>query len=646
MIPNAPENSDRNALAVRAVLRGGLGFAIRFFLILVAGAAETFGGAQSPLVPPRLEFTIRDDVPHRELSRQFCWFHPRVAAIPGLGRAGKPVVIMTLQKHLVADDFYSGLWFMRTDDGGGTWTGPTEIPELAWQVDPDGTTVSVADVTPGWHAPTGRLLAIGTKVRYNPRGAQLLDQPRSHECAYATFDPKTGNWSRWKFLALPEISAKFFLVAPGCVQWLVRPDGSVLIPVYFKGPTGSDYSVTVLLCAFDGETLRYVRHGDELTFTGGRGFVEPSLVLFRGKYFLTLRNDARGFVTTSDDGLHFAPPRPWTFDDGQELGSYNTQQHWLAHSDGLFLSYTRRGANNDHIARNRAPLFLAQVDHEKLRVLRATEKVLIPERGVMLGNFGAAPITADESWVTDAEFMTGGQAHPRGADGSVHVARVNWSRPNALVTAANRRLKVITLGDSITKGVRFGVATNETFAALLEARLRQEGFPLDVRNSGIGSERTDLALARLDRDVIQERPDVVTIMYGTNDSFVDQGRTDSRLTSATFAANLQTLVERLRAAGIQAILMTEPRWGKAASLNGVGEHPNVRLEKFVTASRELARAKNFPLVDHFEVWSKQEANGIDIGQWTTDQCHPNPTGHAVLAEALLPVVRESLLRAR
>ena len=67
-------------------------------------------------------------------------------------------------------------------------------------------------------------------------------------------------------------------------------------------------------------------------------------------------------MSVSDDGLQFAEPKPWTFDDGAELGSYNTQQHWLAHSDGLFLVYTRRGANNDHIVRHRAPLFMAQVD--------------------------------------------------------------------------------------------------------------------------------------------------------------------------------------------------------------------------------------------------------------------------------------------
>ena len=120
-------------------------------------------------------------------------------------------------------------------------------------------------------------------------------------------------------------------------------------------------------------------------------------------------------------------------DDGQELGSYNTQAHWLVHSDGIFLSYTRKGADNDHIARNRAPIFLAEVDPEKLNVIRSTEQILMPERGVMLGNFGAATITANESWVTDAEFITGEKPHPRGADGTVWTARVIWTKRNKVV---------------------------------------------------------------------------------------------------------------------------------------------------------------------------------------------------------------------
>jgi hypothetical protein len=398
--------------------RLGVAFLVSLLAGTLCAAAEPVG------------FQVQTDAAYQELNPGYCWFHPRVAALPGFGRDGKPAVIMTIQKHLAADDHYSGLYFMRSDDLGKTWTKPpTEIPELAWRQEGD-ITISVADVTPGWHAATGKMLAIGIKVPYSAKGVQLIDKARANECAYATYDPQANKWSKWSMLEMPETDSKFFLVCPGCVQWLVKPDGTILLPTYYKGPAGSDYSSTVLHCRFDGEKLTYLKHGDELAIEGGRGFVEPSLCQFRGKYYLTLRNDTHAWVTTSDDGLHYAPVRKWTFDDGSDLGSYNTQAHWLVHSDGLFLSYTRRGASNDHIARNRAPLFLAQVDPEKLQVIRATEKELMPERGVMLGNFGAATITPNEAWVTDSEFLVSDKPHPRGADATTWVAKVRWARPS------------------------------------------------------------------------------------------------------------------------------------------------------------------------------------------------------------------------
>ncbi|GEM_PF-747969 len=397
--------------------------------------------AQSLLVlagPTVLPFQIQANAVFKELNAHYCWFHPRVAALPGHGNDGQPAVVMTIQKHLGVSDHYSGLYFLRTNDLGQTWTGPTEIPELASRPGENNETIAACDVTPGWLTHSEKLLAIGVKLRYGPKGEQLVDQPRSHECAYATYDPKSDKWTAWKMLAMPETDGKFFLVTPGCVQWLEQADGTLLIPVYFQGSNGGDYTVTILHCSFDGQELKYLKHGDELTTPGGRGFYEPSLTRFQDKYYLTLRHDTAAFVTTSADGLHFEPVRKWTFDDDQDLGSYNTQAHWLSHSDGLFLTYTRRGANNDHIMRNRAPIFIAQVDPDNLQVLRRTEQILLPERGVMLGNFGAAAISSYESWVTDAEYIVSDKPHPKGADGTVWLGRVMWSKPNQEVIPGGR----------------------------------------------------------------------------------------------------------------------------------------------------------------------------------------------------------------
>ena len=225
---------------------------------------------------------------------------------------------------------------------------------------------------------------------------------------------------------------KFELARNACAQWLVRPDGALLLPIYFGASAEGPWSVTVVECSFDGKLLRYVRHGNEFDLNVERGLVEPSIVYFCGRHFLTMRNDLRGYVSVSDDGLNFAPMKPWTFDDGEDLGSYNTQQHWLAHSDGLFLVYTRRGANNDHIIRHRAPLFMAKVDPQTLQVIRRTERIIIPERGGEFGNFGAAAISANESWITVSEGVWDASSRERGAKGATYVARIIWSKPNKL----------------------------------------------------------------------------------------------------------------------------------------------------------------------------------------------------------------------
>jgi hypothetical protein len=231
---------------------------------------------------------------------------------------------------------------------------------------------------------------------------------------------------------LPDLR-KFKNAGSGSVQRVDQENGEVLLPIYFKEPEKQQYSTAVCRCAFDGQTLRYLEHGSELTVNVQRGLCEPSLTRFAGRYYLTMRNDERGYVSASDDGLNYQPIRVWKFDDGEELGNYNTQQHWVTHAEGLYLVYTRRGANNDHVFRHRAPLFIARVDPQELCVLRDTERILVPERGARLGNFGVTDVSPRETWVTVTEWMQPAGAEQHGSDNSIFVARLKWNHPNSLV---------------------------------------------------------------------------------------------------------------------------------------------------------------------------------------------------------------------
>lgn len=207
-------------------------------------------------------------------------------------------------------------------------------------------------------------------------------------------------------------------------------------------------------------------------------------------------------------------------------------------------------------------------------------------------------------------------------------------------------VRIVALGDSITKGVRGGVTGAQTFEALLQVWLSANVTPVEVINVGIGGERTDMSLPRLDTDVIALKPDYVLIMYGTNDSHVDAGKTDVRLPLEQYRQNLHTIVARLRDAGAKPILMTSIplcHTHQHATRSPYSEQgPNYKLTEYVAACRQVAAAENLPLVDNFAAWAEAAFLGADLPALTTDGCHPNPAGHEFLAYTIYPVLARLL----
>lgn len=407
-------------------------FPFAAFLLVFSFATQ----ASDPL------YEIELSVAGQGFDGKTCWVHARAGVIPpqSPGNAtASPLAVMTLQRlQLSGSDLFFALNEKRSPDLGQTWTPPREHASFArrpfsWEGHDD-LEITVSDYWPKWHAASGRLLGIGHTVVYQDNKVMKV-RPRG--TAYAVYDPAAASWSPWQVLAMPD-DPKFENAGAGCVQRVDLEDGTILLPINFKIRDAEAYTTTVLRCAFDGATLTYLGHGSELTVPVKRGLYEPSLVRHGGRFFLTMRNDDHGYVSVSNDGQHFSEPVPWRSDDGSDLGNYNTQQHWVARREALFLVYTRRGAGNDHVFRHRAPLFIARVDPESLRVIRASEQILVPEHGARLGNFGVTEVNADETWVTVTEWMQGPgpKAHDtaplvaRGADNRIWVAKLKWKTPN------------------------------------------------------------------------------------------------------------------------------------------------------------------------------------------------------------------------
>ncbi len=392
-----------------------------------------------------LQFEVERSVVHSGWDGQRCWVHARTGAIPSASGAALPDVVLTTQQlQVTGSDVFYALHSTRSDDLGHTWAPLARQTPFERRTNDDRAEITVCDFCPKWHAATRTLLGTGQTVWYRDNRVMSV-RPRA--TAYSVYEPKSHSWLPWQPLQMPD-ELQFENCGAGSVQRYDLPTGDILLPVYFKEPEAKQYSVTVCRCSFDGQKLTYREHGSALTVDVKRGLYEPSLTRFGERFYLTLRNDDHGYVATSDDGLHYDEPQVWRFDDGEELGNYNTQQHWVTHSDGLFLVYTRKGADNDHIFRHRAPLFIGQVDPETLRVIRATEQIVVPQRGARLGNFGITDVSPSETWITVTEWMQKwGPDHilpvdnEHGADNSIYVAKLKWNRPNRLMTEGEPETK-------------------------------------------------------------------------------------------------------------------------------------------------------------------------------------------------------------
>lgn len=362
------------------------------------------------------------------------WFHPRACMMPGTD--GDLVALMTKQA-IAGSDYFGPVHSCESRDLGKTWTDPTPIPALGRAAMPkkyEGLQAGVCDVVPQYHPKSNTVLGLGHVVFYRGKHFDRKEQLARYP-VYAV-RKADGTWSERKKLEWDDPRGAF-IYTNNCGQRVNLPNGDILMSFTF-GPKAANREVCGVQCSFDGETLRVKEVGPALKNPKGRGLLEPSITRFKNRIYLTMRaEDSHGYVSVSDDGLSYAEKKPWVWDDGSPIAMSTTQQHWLTHSDGLFLVYTRKDKSNTGVIRWRSPLWVAKVDPVKLHLIRSTERIVLPLVGdgvkepdsvALMGNFNITNAGPNESWVTVGEWIP-----RRGARGDLMLARIAWSKPNLLV---------------------------------------------------------------------------------------------------------------------------------------------------------------------------------------------------------------------
>jgi len=198
---------------------------------------------------------------------------------------------------------------------------------------------------------------------------------------------------------------------------------------------------------------------------------------------------------------------------------------------------------------------------------------------------------------------------------------LSWACPRGVsVPERWERPAIVFLGDSLTEGQ--GVAREESYPALLEARMKAQGFSFPVVNAGISGNVTEQGLARLD-PILRQPVAVLFVALGVNDAVRFQR------SAPEIRSNLQRIIARGQGAGARVVL---------AGIKLPLSFPADYRRSFEEIYPALAREYGLPLVPFL-----LEGVGGEPRLNQGDGLHPNAAGYRRVADVIWPVL-EPVLR--
>jgi acyl-CoA thioesterase-1 len=180
---------------------------------------------------------------------------------------------------------------------------------------------------------------------------------------------------------------------------------------------------------------------------------------------------------------------------------------------------------------------------------------------------------------------------------------------------------VVFLGDSLTAG--YGLAEEQAYPALLEARMREAGIDLPVVNAGVSGDTTAGGLSRLDW-ILRQRVAVLVVALGANDGLRGVPLDETR-------RNLARIIGRGQAAGARVVL--------AGMKLPTNYGPQYR-DGFERNYTDLARQYGVSLVPFL----LEGVGGVaNLNQ--ADGIHPTAEGQRLIADLVWPVLEPAVRRA-
>jgi acyl-CoA thioesterase-1 len=178
---------------------------------------------------------------------------------------------------------------------------------------------------------------------------------------------------------------------------------------------------------------------------------------------------------------------------------------------------------------------------------------------------------------------------------------------------------VLIFGDSLSAG--FGIDVDQSWAALLQQRLEDQGYEHRVVNASISGETTEGGAARIESAIDTFSPDLIILELGGNDGL--RGFPPARIKD-----NLATIARRARDSGAAVVLL-----GIRIPTNYGARY----TQAFEAVYAEVATELGIRWIEFF-----MEGVALNDDLLQEDRIHPNAQAQPILLDNAWPIIRDTL----
>ena len=178
---------------------------------------------------------------------------------------------------------------------------------------------------------------------------------------------------------------------------------------------------------------------------------------------------------------------------------------------------------------------------------------------------------------------------------------------------------ILIFGDSLSAG--YGIDVDQSWGALLQKRLEEQGYEHRVVNASISGETTEGGAAQIESAIAGFAPELVILELGGNDGL--RGFPPARIKN-----NLKAIAERARASGAEVVLL------------GIRIPTNYGVrytQAFEAVYAEVASELDIRWIEFF-----MEGVALNDELLQEDRIHPNAAAQPILLDNAWPVIRATL----